>query len=157
MQLTSPAFANGQAIPKRYACDGENISPAIAWDGAPKETKSFVLILHDPDAPARNGFTHWLVYNIPPNVSRIEENVAKEPSIPGLGLQGKNDTGKIGYMGPCPPSGMHRYVFRLYSLRRELVLGPGANYSELMEAIAPELIEQTELMGTYSKTGERAA
>jgi Raf kinase inhibitor-like YbhB/YbcL family protein len=129
IQLTSPAFAQGGSIPKRYTCDGDNISPALSWKDAPKETKSLVLILHDPDVPARNAFTHWLLYNIPPNVSRIEENVPGQPEVAGLGLQGRNDAGKIGYMGPCPPLGRHHYFFHLYSLRRVLNLEPGAAIS----------------------------
>jgi Raf kinase inhibitor-like YbhB/YbcL family protein len=157
MQLTSPAFAQREPIPRKYACDGENISPALQWQNAPKETKSFVVILHDPDAPARNGFTHWLLYNIPPTVDRIEENVPGQPSVASLGLQGKNDAGKFGYMGPCPPSGTHRYVFRLYSLRRELTLEPGANYHQVIAAIEGALIEQTELVGTYSKSAQQVA
>jgi Raf kinase inhibitor-like YbhB/YbcL family protein len=157
MKLTSPAFAQGEGIPTKYACDGEDISPALQWENAPKETKAFVLILHDPDAPARNGFTHWLVYNIPPNVMRIEEDISRQPIVPGMGVQGKNDAGKIGYIGPCPPSGTHRYVFRLYSLRRELDLESGANYQQVIAAIEGALIEQAELVGTYSKAGQQVA
>jgi Raf kinase inhibitor-like YbhB/YbcL family protein len=103
MKLTSPAFSHGSSIPSQFTCDGKDISPALSWTNAPKKTKSFVLIVHDPDAPRKGGFTHWIVYNIAANVNRIAENVSRNASIPGMGLQGKNDSGRIGYMGPCPP------------------------------------------------------
>jgi len=154
MKITSPAFSHEGSIPQRFTCEGQNISPALSWTDAPKETKSFVLILNDPDADQRNGFTHWLVYNIPPTVNHVDENVAANPSIPGLGLQGKNDSGKVGYMGPCPPSGTHRYFVRLYALRHELDLPASTTYSDLLAAMEAKIIEEAELMGTYAK-GER--
>lgn len=157
MKLTSPAFSNGDSIPKQFTCEGEDISPELSWTDAPKETKSFALILHDPDAPRENGFTHWVVYNIPPTVNRIAENVPRNGSIQGLGLQGRNDSGKVGYMGPCPPSGTHRYFARLYALRVELQLGPNATYAEVIAAMQGKIIEETELMGTYAKTEQKAA
>ena len=157
MKLTSSAFSHGSAIPKRFTCEGQNISPELSWTDAPKETKSFVLFLHDPDAPRKNGFTHWVVYNIPPTVSRIEENVPRNASIQGLGLQGRNDSGTVGYMGPCPPSGSHRYFARLYALRAELELGPHATYAEVIAAMQGKIIEGAELMGTYDKTEQKAA
>jgi Raf kinase inhibitor-like YbhB/YbcL family protein len=121
------------------------------------ETKSFALVVHDPDAPRLNGFVHWVVHNIPASVTRINQSVPKNPSIPELGLQGRNDSGKIAYMGPCPPSGNHRYFFRLYSLRANLDLGPGATYHEVIAAMEGKIIEQAELMGTYAKIAENAA
>jgi Raf kinase inhibitor-like YbhB/YbcL family protein len=157
MKLTSSAFVHGSAIPSQFTCEGQDISPEISWADAPKETKSFVLVLHDPDAPRANGFYHWVMYNIPPRVERIPENAPKHATLPGLGLQGKNDAGKTGYMGPCPPSGTHRYFFRLYSLRESLDLKPGADYKDVLSAIEGKIIEQTELMGTYAKGQERAA
>ena len=157
MKLTSPVFSHGDPIPKQFTCEGQDISPALSWTDAPKETKSFVLILHDPDAPRANGFTHWVVYNIPPDVSRIEENVPRNPSVQNLGLQGRNDSGKVGYMGPCPPSGVHRYFARLYALRDNLDLPPSATYSEVIDAMQGKIIETDELMGTYAKTGQKAA
>jgi len=111
MRITSSAFRQEERIPTRYTCEGEDISPEIAWHGAPAETAAFALILHDPDALRANGFTHWMVYNIPRNVTCILENVPKGTRVSGLGLHGKNDGGKIGYMGPWPPSpsGPHHY------------------------------------------------
>ncbi len=157
MNLTSSAFSPGGAIPKQFTCEGPDISPEFSWTDIPKETKCFVLIVHDPDAPKANGFTHWVVYNIPPTVNRIQENAPKNPSVPGLGLQGRNDSGKVGYMGPCPPSGSHRYFARLYALRTELDLKPGATYREVISAMEGKIIGQAELMGTYAKTGQKAA
>ena len=157
MKLTSAAFSTGGSIPKRFTCEGQNISPAFSWAGAPKETKSFALILHDPDAPKKDGFTHWVVYNIPSSVNQLAENVAHEPSIVGVGLQGKNDSGEVGYMGPCPPSGTHRYFVRLYALRTELALGPSATHSEIVTAMRDKIIEETELMGTYTKAERKVA
>jgi Raf kinase inhibitor-like YbhB/YbcL family protein len=157
MKLTSPAFSHGGSIPKQFTCEGRDISPELSWTEAPKETRSFALILHDPDAPRQGGFTHWLVYNIPANVNRIAEDIPHNGSIEAVGLQGQNDAGKIGYMGPCPPSGQHRYFARLYALRDELALEPGATYAEVIAAMRGKIIEEAELMGTYAKTGRKAA
>ncbi len=157
MQLVSSAFQQGSAIPARFTCEGENISPEFSWKDAPAETRSFVLVVHDPDAPRRNGFTHWVVYNIPAGVGHVEEHVPAEASIPGLGSQAKNDSGKIGYKGPCPPSGEHRYFARLYALRKELSLPPGAGYQQVMDEMAGSIIEESELMGTYRKSSARVA
>ncbi len=157
MQLISPAFSHAGSIPKQFTCEGEDISPTFSWSDTPKETKSFALILHDPDAPLKNDFVHWLVYNIPPNVNHIAENVPHNASIAGLGLQGRNDSGRVGYMGPCPPSGTHRYYARLYALRAELELPPSATYAEVIAAMHGKIIEQAELMGTYAKTEQKAA
>ena len=134
MKIISPAFTHGNAIPTQFTCEGEDISPELSWTEASKETKSFVLVVHDPDAPRANGFYHWVMYNIPPRVDRIPHNAPKHASLPGLGVQARNDAGKIGYMGPCPPSGTHRYFFRLYSLKESLDLKPGANYQEVLSA-----------------------
>ena len=157
MKLTSQAFSPGGPIPKRFTCEGQDISPELSWTNAPKEAKSFALILHDPDAPKKGGFTHWVVYNIPAGVNHIPENVTHNADVPGIGFQGINDSGKIGYMGPCPPSGTHRYFARLYALRSELQLGPNATYAQVLEAMRDKIIEEAELMGTYAKTGAKAA
>jgi Raf kinase inhibitor-like YbhB/YbcL family protein len=157
MKLTSPAFSHGGSIPRQFTCEGQDISPELSWTDAPKETKSFVLILHDPDAPRENGFTHWVLYNIPPHVNRITENVPRNASLQGIGLQGRNDSGKVGYMGPCPPSGTHRYFARLHALRTELELRPNATHAEVIAAMQGKIIEEAELMGTYAKTVQKAA
>jgi Raf kinase inhibitor-like YbhB/YbcL family protein len=157
MRLTSPNFEPGGAIPALFTCEGKGVSPEFDWTDVPRETKAFALIVHDPDAPTSNGFTHWLLYNIPPDVRHIEPNVSRASKIAGLGVQGKNDAGKIGYVGPCPPDGTHRYFVRLFALRSEVALNPGAARDEVEAAIEGHAIEEAELMGTYTKAWTRAA
>src|SRR5260370_13904728 len=114
-KLTSTAFPERQAIPRQYTCDGFNVSPPLEWSGAPQGIKSFALICDDPDAPAGT-WVHWVLYNLPGDRIGLVENVPTTESVPGGGLQGTNDFNKIGYGGPCPPSGTHRYFFKLYAL-----------------------------------------
>jgi Raf kinase inhibitor-like YbhB/YbcL family protein len=157
MQLTSAAFQQGAEIPSHYTSDGEDISPELSWKDAPAKTKSFALVVHDPDAPRPGGFTHWVLYNIPAEAGHIEENAPHEEQIPGLGMQGKNDAGNIGYMGPAPPSGIHRYFFRLFAIDKTLDLAPGATHKQISAAVKGHILAQAELMGTYEKKTERAA
>lgn len=152
MRLMSSSFQNQGSIPRQFTCEGENISPEFYWEETPLETKSFVLILHDPDAPGANGFTHWLLYNIPPTVTHVREDLPQNAPVADSGLQGKNDSGKLGYTGPCPPSGTHRYFARLYALRQQLQLDPGATTTqEVQLALQGKVIGQTELVATYGK------
>jgi Raf kinase inhibitor-like YbhB/YbcL family protein len=151
MQLKSSAFRAGGAIPARYTCEGQDISPEFSWTGIPAGTKSLALILHDPDAPRAGGFTHWVIYDIDPSLRQIDENTPREEKSVGIGLQGKNDGGKIGYMGPCPPSGTHRYIARLFALDTELNLKPGALHHEVESAMEGHILEKAALMGTYAK------
>jgi len=157
MQLTSSSFQQETEIHDYYTSDGEDASPELSWRDAPSGIKSFALIVHDPDAPRPGGFTHWTVYNIPPETGHIEENVPDTERVTGLGMQGKNDGGKIGYMGPAPPSGTHRYFFRLYALDTMLDLGVRATHKEVSDAIKGHVLAQAELMGTYQNKKERAA
>lgn len=157
MQLASSSFQHGADIPAHYTSDGEDVSPELSWGDAPTETKSFALIVHDPDAPRPGGFTHWTVYNIPREANHTEENVPRIEVVSGLGTQGKNDADNIGYMGPAPPSGTHRYFFRLYALNTALDLGAGASPKEVNDAIKGHVIAHAELMGTYQNKRERAA
>ena len=157
MQLTSTAFTNGAEIPSEFSCDGRNISPELSWNGAPADTKSFVLIMHDPDAPMPNGFTHWLVYNIPANIDRLPENVPNQDQLPGGGIQGKNGSGKYGYTGPCPPSGTHRYYFKLYALDAILNPSVGSNKESLEMAMRGHVLAEAELMGRYKRASHQAA
>jgi hypothetical protein len=157
MRLSSPSFNHGAAIPREFTCEGKDISPELSWTDAPDDTVSFALLVHDPDAPRAGGFTHWIVYNIPQDVRRIEESAPRKASAPGLGIQGRNDFGNIGYGGPCPPSGTHRYFATLYALNANLELGPGAKYQDVISAIKDKIIAEAVLMGTYAKTGTRAA
>jgi Raf kinase inhibitor-like YbhB/YbcL family protein len=157
MHLVSTAFQHGGRIPARYTCEGEDISPEFSWKDTPPGTRSFVLVMHDPDAPRPGGFTHWVLYNIPANVREIEENVSQQEIVPGVGVQGTNDAGQIGYMGPCPPSGVHRYFVRLFALDAELDLEPGATPQQVVAAMQGHKLAETELMGRYTRRAERAA
>ena len=157
MQLTSRSFQQGAEIPSHYTSDGEDVSPELSWRDAPAQTKSFVLIVHDPDAPRPGGFTHWVVYNIPPETGHIDENVPDTERVTGLGMQGQNDGGMIGYMGPAPPSGTHRYFFRLYALDTMLDLSLRATHKEVSDALKGHVLAQAELMGPYQNKRERAA
>src|SRR5262249_5085449 len=116
LQLTSSAFRPESNIPAQFTCDGRNISPELSWSAAPAGTKSFALVMHDPDAPIEGGYTHWIAYNIPAAPHHLAENVPNQDRLPHGAMQGKNDAGKYGYTGPCPPSGTHRSFFRLYPL-----------------------------------------
>jgi Raf kinase inhibitor-like YbhB/YbcL family protein len=153
MRIQSPAFSYGADFPKRHTCEGENISPELSWEGTPKEAKFLVLVLHDPDSPRRNGFTHWLLYDIPAGIDRVRENVPHHEQLADAALQGRNDAGEIGYTGPCPPAGRHRYFTRLYALRDRLGLPAGASADEVQLALDGKVIEQCELMATYQKSG----
>lgn len=143
MKITSPAFAHNESIPKKYTCQGEDINPPLTLSDIPQGTVSLTLIHDDPDAPMGT-WDHWLIWNIKP-VAEIKEN-----SVPGT--QGKNSWGKSCYGGPCPPSGTHRYFFKLYALDCELALSEGATKSELEAAMANHILAQAELMGLYCKS-----
>lgn len=157
MQITSTAFEQGAEIPSQYTADGDDVSPELYWSEAPEATKSFVLIVHDPDAPRPGGFTHWVVYDIPPETNHVGDNVPDTERVSGLGMQGKNDAGKIGYMGPAPPSGTHRYFFRIYALNTMLDLNVRATHKDVTDAMRGHVLAQGELMGTYERKKERVA
>lgn len=142
--VTSPSFQAGGDIPAKFTCDGTNVSPELQISGVPKEAKSLVLIVDDPDAP-RGLFTHWTVWNIDPKTTRVAENGA-----PTAGVQGTNDFGKRNYGSPCPPSGTHRYFFKIFALDTKLELKPGARRAELDAAMRGHVLAQGELMGRYS-------
>ena len=154
MELRSTAYRPGGAIPSRYACDGENLSPSFTWSNAPSRTQSLALVLHDPDAPHSGGFTHWILYGIHPATRQIEESESRPEPHTDFGVQGKNDAGSLGYTGPCPPSGTHRYTARIYALDIDLELEPGATRQELENAIEGHILDQAALTGTYAKTAD---
>ena len=150
-QISSTSFQAGGSIPKKYTCDGQDLSPALAWSGAPQNTKAFALIADDPDAPART-WTHWLIWNIPSSVQQLSEGTPKQPQLSDGTRQGQNDFGKIGYNGPCPPPGKpHRYFVRLYALGGAVELKPGASRKELENALKANVLGQTEVMGRYGR------
>ena len=149
--LETKAFPKGGEIPGKYTCSGEDVSPALSWSGAPPDTKDFALILEDPDAPSGT-FTHWLVYDLPPGVHQLPENVARQDDLSGGGRQGRNDFHRVGYGGPCPPPGRpHRYFFRLFALNSVLSLPAGASRHEVETAIRGHVIAQAELMGKFGR------
>jgi len=149
LTLTSTAFADRAAIPKRYTCDADDLSPALQWTGAATETQSLALIVDDPDAPSGT-WTHWLIWNIPPGAHQLPEGVPKTETLDNGAAQGRNDFRRIGYGGPCPPAGKpHRYFFKLYALNARLDLKPGASKADLEQALKAHILAQTQLMGTY--------
>jgi Raf kinase inhibitor-like YbhB/YbcL family protein len=150
MKLTSTTFTPGGPIPLPYTCDGSDFSPDLEWDGAPQDTLSFALVVDDPDAP-RGTWVHWLAYNIPAPAFRLAAKLPREAEHPSGLKQGTNSWGRIGYGGPCPPSGTHRYFFRLFALDVVLDLPGGATREELEAAMAGHVLDRAELMGTYSR------
>ena len=148
IQLTSSAFKEGEPIPSKYTCDGQDISPPLKWSNLPEGTKSLALISDDPDAPMGT-WIHWVIYNIPPTVTELEQGVPTSKELPNRAKQGINDFRKIGYGGPCPPSGTHRYFFKLYALDSELNLAPGATKNNLLNAMEGHILGMGQLMGIY--------
>ena len=137
-------------IPRKYSRQGGNHSIPLSWTDAPAATKSFALIMDDPDAPS-GLFVHWLVYHIPVSVKELDEGVPPVPELPNGIRQGRNGFGEIGYGGPQPPSGIHRYFLHLYALDRDLSLPPGASRKDLDSAIHGHVLEEAQLMGRYGK------
>lgn len=140
-------------IPVKYTCDGEDISPPILWDveTLPDETKSLALVMFDPDAP-HGTFIHWIMYNINPEVGGLPEDIPKQPIVEGLGLQGVNDFGMMGYGGPCPPPGPpHRYFIRILALNQELDVRPGLNIEEFKKAIENRVVGYGDIIGVYTR------
>ncbi|VVB59170.1 Phosphatidylethanolamine-binding protein [uncultured archaeon] len=142
LTVMSPAFRNNEFIPPEYTCDGANVSPPLHIEGIPKETQSLVLIMEDPDAP-HGTFDHWVVWNIPPF------GLIKEDSVPGV--EGLNSAGKPSYMGPCPPSGVHRYFFKVYALDTKLDLGQTFGKKRVLEAMVGHVLAMGELVGRYTR------
>jgi len=151
MNIKSRTISEGGMIPARHTCDGENVSPPLEWSGAPAETKSFALIGDDPDAPAGT-WVHWVVYNMPPDIIKLDEGVKPEREFGNGMRQGSNDFQRIGYGGPCPPGGTHRYYFKLYAVDRILDLHPGATKARVIQALQGHILAQAELMGKYRRS-----
>ena len=144
MKITSPAFQHTKEIPSEYTCEGSDTSPEFNIEDVPEGTKSLVLINDDPDAPGRT-WDHWIVFNIPPHVTKIEKG--KEPK----GVAGTNSWGRTGYGGPCPPSGIHRYYFKLYALDVMLNLASGATKKQLLKEMENHILGEAQLMGKYKR------
>ena len=152
MHLQSNAFNHTTDIPAQYTCEGQDVSPELSWQGEPAGTKTYALIADDPDAPVGT-WTHWLIYNIPATTHELPHAFPHKEILEDGTMQGRNDFGKIGDGGPCPPSGdyAHRYYFRLFALNDTLTLEPGAKKSELEKAMHGKVLAQAELEGHYAR------
>lgn len=150
MKITSTAFGQGEKIPPRYTCSGENVSPPISWKAVPEGTKSIAVITDDPDAPMGT-WVHWVYYNIPAGTSGLPERIPQGKNPSSGGVQGVNDSGNLGYDGPCPPSGTHRYYFKAYALDAVLDLPPGSGKKKLVNAMKGHILGKGELMGTFKR------
>src|SRR5260370_29968183 len=151
LQITSPDFSAGEAMRKKFTCDGPDVSPKLAWNEPPAKTQSFALIMDDPDAPVGT-WVHWVLYGLPADTGELPEGVARQEQLASGARQGRNDFGKIGYSGPCPPPGKpHRYFFKLYALRAKLDLKSGATKADLERTMKPHILAQAELIGRYGR------
>jgi Raf kinase inhibitor-like YbhB/YbcL family protein len=149
--VRSPMFEDGEVIPVEFTCDGDNLSPALTWEDAPQGTRSFALIVHDPDAPAGD-WVHWLIYDIPGNRDDLPSGVRERDIVAGVGIQGRNDFRRTGWGGPCPPQGPpHRYLFHLMALDTTLDLDPGIDREALLAAVRGHVLGEAELMGRYQR------
>jgi hypothetical protein len=158
LKVTSSAFQPSGSIPSQYTCEGKDISPPLAWSGAGGNTKSFALIVDDPDAPdpakPQRVYVHWVVYNLPASASGLPENASKT-GLPKGAVQGKNDWGKAEYGGPCPPIGRHRYFFKLYALDTALTGLSAPTKADVERAMKGHVVDSGELVGTYQKSGKK--
>lgn len=151
IKVTSSAFEAGGTIPMKFTCDGPDVSPALTWNDPPSGTQSFALIADDPDAPVGT-WVHWVLYDLPADARSLPESVPKQEQLHDGARQGRNDFGKIGYGGPCPPPGKpHRYFFKLYALDKKLGLKVGATKTGVEKAMQGHILAQAELMGRYSR------
>lgn len=148
LELKSSAFTNEGTVPSKYTCDGTDVSPPLEWNGAPEGTKSYALICDDPDAPMGT-WVHWVAWNIPAKINRFREGMSKSEGFPGK--EGISDFKRPGYGGPCPPSGTHRYYFKLYALDTELNLPERTTKADLEKAMKGHTLAEAKYMGTYSR------
>jgi len=150
LEISSSAFSEGGLIPPSYTCDDQDVSPDLTWTGIPEGTKTLALICDDPDAPVGT-WVHWVLFNIPPGENGLRSNIAPEAELSYGARHGKNDFGKLGYGGPCPPGGTHRYFFKLYALDTTLELQSGATKAQVEAAMEGHIIDETQLMGKYKR------
>jgi Raf kinase inhibitor-like YbhB/YbcL family protein len=149
-ELTSTAFAAGESIPRKYTCDGQDISPPLQWKDPPEGTQSFALIVDDPDAP-RGTWVHWVLYNLPPSARALPEALSSDADLPDGSRNGQNSWQRLGYGGPCPPSGTHRYFFKLHALDAQLNLAAGGSKEELLRRMEGHILATAETMGVYAR------
>jgi len=150
MEITSSAFDEGAMIPEKYTCDNIDISPPLKWTNIPEGTKTLAIICDDPDAPMGT-WVHWILFNLPADINELSEDIPALEILPNGAKQGKNDFGKIGYGGPCPPGGTHRYYFKVYALSEELDIKAGISKSELLKAMEGNILSDEKLMGRYKR------
>ena len=150
INITSSAFEDGGLIPAKYTCDGADVSPPLQWDAVPQGTRSIALICDDPDAPMGT-WVHWVLFNLPSDAKELAENIPSEETLPNGARQGVSDFGRIGYGGPCPPSGTHRYFFKIYALDTEIGLEAGADKRQLLKTMEGHILEQGRLIGKYKR------
>lgn len=151
LTISSPSFTNGGPIPRKFTCDAADVSPQLSWTDPPAGTKSFALLVDDPDAPVGN-WNHWAMWNLPPNLRSLAEGISKHAHLADGSEQGMNDFHKPGYNGPCPPAGKpHRYYFKLFALDTKLTLKAEAGKAELEAAMKGHTLEQADSMGTYKR------
>ena len=149
-ELTSIAFAAQASVPRDYTCDGNDTSPPLSWTNPPQGTQTFALICDDPDAPGAT-WVHWVLFNIPGATRSIPANIPAQDRLPDGSLHGRNSWGRLEYGGPCPPSGTHRYFFKLYALDTKLPLGAGAPKDDVVSTMQRHVLAQVELVGTYAR------
>lgn len=150
MRLISSSFSDGGFIPKKYTCDGEDVSPPLSWDGVPVGAASLALICDDPDAPAGT-WVHWVLFNMPPGTTSLPEAFPLDRELPDGARQGMTDFKRVGYGGPCPPGGTHRYYFKLYALDAMMALEAGATKWQLVKSMQGHILAETQLMGRYKR------
>ena len=149
-EISSPAFSESDMIPVRFTCDGPDVSPELSWGGVPEAARSLALICDDPDAPMGT-WVHWVLFNIPPGANGLPAELPPDAVLENGARHGTNDFGSLGYGGPCPPGGTHRYFFKLYALDTEFTLESGISKAELVEAMQGHILAESQLMGTYSR------
>lgn len=150
LEITSSVFSEGEMIPTRYTCDGPDVSPDLAWGGVPDTAQSLALICDDPDAPMGT-WVHWVLFNIPTDAGGLPSEISPDATLENGARHGTNDFGRLGYGGPCPPGGTHRYYFKLYALDTTLDLESGITKAQLIEAMENHILAEAQLMGKYSR------
>ncbi|MFH0985322.1 MAG: YbhB/YbcL family Raf kinase inhibitor-like protein [Candidatus Omnitrophota bacterium] len=151
LELRSSAFSEGERIPSDFTCEGADMSPPLAWSGVPDNAESLAIIVEDPDAPAKN-WTHWLIYDLPATLSQLPTGIISGQEFFAGGSQGLNDFKELGYGGPCPPGGEHRYLFKIYALDAMLQLKAGASKQELLQAMRGHILAEGSLTGQYDRS-----
>lgn len=150
IKVSSSAFEESGMIPAKYTCDGVNVSPPLTWESVPQETRSIALISDDPDAPVGT-WVHWVMFNLPGDTKELQENIPTTETLTNGAVQGTTDFGRVGYGGPCPPSGTHRYYFKIYALDTKLNLTSSATKADLVSAMEGHILAEGRLMGKYKR------